>query len=330
MSSCNRELPVDEYGRECSACGQYKSREAYTSSVLGKHGMSSMCRACLSAKGKAKRAAAAARAEKPKKLVDSEGKECSKCKTYKPYSECGKDVAQKDKLTSACKACKRAQFENWKTQNPEKLNASIKRWNEANIDYVRERARKYAAVRREELADGEYARREKVYRESDPERWSAYCKKSYAKNKDVIRERQKADRRNRPEAHAAYDAKKRAQRSNGFCPWANQGAVEAIYRLAQTLSRNSNYDFHVDHIVPLVSKSVQGLHAETNLRIVLASDNLTKGNKFDPDAFDPRDVPGIHYCDIVGCTGVELPIFADMVARSVWKEHFSTLRQACI
>ena len=57
-------------------------------------------------------------------------------------------------------------------------------------------------------------------------------------------------------------------------PWADMEAIAAIYRQAKALGKT------VDHIVPLNSRLVCGLHCEDNLRIVSAEENRKKGNKF--------------------------------------------------
>lgn len=60
--------------------------------------------------------------------------------------------------------------------------------------------------------------------------------------------------------------------------WVNWGRVRKIYTEAKRLTQLTGRAHHVDHIVPLRSPFVCGLHCEDNLRIVLAHDNRRKGN----------------------------------------------------
>lgn len=65
-----------------------------------------------------------------------------------------------------------------------------------------------------------------------------------------------------------------------FVPWANKDKIAAIYEMAKKMTKNTGIQYHVDHIVPIAGKTVTGLHHEGNLRIIPASENLRKYNKF--------------------------------------------------
>ena len=66
--------------------------------------------------------------------------------------------------------------------------------------------------------------------------------------------------------------KRRAAKLNAIVAWTNLEKIKEIYK-------NCPKGFHVDHIIPLVSDKVCGLHVENNLRIIPAEENISKGNK---------------------------------------------------
>jgi hypothetical protein len=52
------------------------------------------------------------------------------------------------------------------------------------------------------------------------------------------------------------------------------------YRLAECRKEITGFDWHVDHIIPLKSKLVSGLHVPTNIQVIPAAMNLRKGDRF--------------------------------------------------
>jgi len=77
--------------------------------------------------------------------------------------------------------------------------------------------------------------------------------------------------------------KRRATSKLAQPEWSNKDAMADTYRMARELSQITGTQWHVDHIVPLQSKNVCGLHNHFNLRVITASENLQKGNRIWPD-----------------------------------------------
>ena len=57
--------------------------------------------------------------------------------------------------------------------------------------------------------------------------------------------------------------------------------IKDLYELARLLSSTTCTPHHVDHIIPLQGENVSGLHCPSNLRVITASENCRKSNKFD-------------------------------------------------
>jgi len=82
---------------------------------------------------------------------------------------------------------------------------------------------------------------------------------------------------------SAKVAKRRAAKLQATVAWADKDKIAAIYVEAQRLSELTGVVYHVDHIVPLISKKVCGLHNEFNLQVLPGVENLKKHNRHWPD-----------------------------------------------
>ena len=128
---------------------------------------------------------------------------------------------------------------------------------------------------------------EKKYRDSVKDKKAVY---DAVYNKNLSEEKrlkynQKAlayQKSNLPK-YAAANAKRHAETMKARPKWANLKAIEDFYVRSAAWSKLSGEPHHVDHIVPISSDIVCGLHCEANLRIIPAFENVSKGNRHWPD-----------------------------------------------
>lgn len=137
---------------------------------------------------------------------------------------------------------------------------------------------------------------------ANPEKVKAYTQRVQAKwraaNRDLARARVLASHRKKPEyyrqttadwakanphlARAKYKAYMTRKRQ-AIPGWANEFFIEEAYHLAQLRSAMTGFVWHVDHIVPLTSPIVCGLHTHDNLQVIPGVLNISKGNRYWPD-----------------------------------------------
>lgn len=101
--------------------------------------------------------------------------------------------------------------------------------------------------------------------------------------KELLRWRSAEYARNNRHLLNARDARRRAAELRAVPRWADRAGIEQIYKDARDLTRTLGQEWHVDHIVPLRSDVVCGLHVVANLQLLEAGLNRRKSNSFWPD-----------------------------------------------
>lgn len=146
----------------------------------------------------------------------------------------------------------------WRVQNPERTKAVNEKWNQL-------RAKPRLPKTPEQRLEAHRA----YHRE--------YKRKAYAKNPTIHQKAASTSKRKNRATYTALQTKRKAQQKNAIPAWANLDVIQKLYKQAALLKKT------VDHIVPLQSSIVCGLHCESNLQLLTDKENSSKGNRFWPD-----------------------------------------------
>lgn len=104
-----------------------------------------------------------------------------------------------------------------------------------------------------------------------------------AAHPDRVAANKKKTRAAHPAAHAANEARRNARKVQATPAWANHLAMQCWYEFAALKTRLTGARWEVDHIVPLRSKLVCGLHTDYNMQAITRRENTNKGNRFWPN-----------------------------------------------
>lgn len=108
-------------------------------------------------------------------------------------------------------------------------------------------------------------------------------KENVERYKEYQTDYQKRYRENKPYMHRARWAKRYAAKLQATPAWADDRYIRLFYEMAAADTILTGIEHQVDHIVPLQSDIVCGLHWEQNLQVLPAADNLSKSNRWWPD-----------------------------------------------
>lgn len=219
-------------------------------------------------------------------------KACCRCGDVKPLDQYAKKHDAKDGRGSACKSCVKTYNADYRIANKARLAERNKEWRALNAErIIADKKRMYAANAETERAKA------KAYREANKEETLQKRRDYYSRNRDACVETVRLWRaefgaawgrgyyaKNRSKLRAKESAR-RAQCKRATPAWANPAEIEAFYETADALGMWTGEWYEVDHIVPLVSKKVCGLHVQANMQVLPKSENARKRNLHWPDMF---------------------------------------------
>lgn len=200
-------------------------------------------------------------------------KKCAKCKSVLALSSFNKNKSKPDGLGTECRPCANAHSTQYYAKDIGAHSARGKKNYIAKRGEYKERARKWEAAnrpRKRELAAG--------YRSANKEKIKEFSKRDWQKHNAKRLAKKKQYRQENPGIGAAHVRARQTRKQRAMPTWADTDKISRIYKACAAVTRATGVMHHVDHFYPLKSDFVCGLHNEFNLRIITASDNLTKSN----------------------------------------------------
>ena len=143
---------------------------------------------------------------------------------------------------------------------------------------------------KEDWAIDNAKRKEKPKSEAAKEAGRRY----YEKNKEAVKARASArpneakqayrnkHKKENPELYKALTSVRKRRHRDATPKWVTAEqklAMRGLYLQAQKMTKITGERYVVDHIVPLISPDVCGLHVPWNLRVITKEENLIKSNK---------------------------------------------------
>lgn len=216
-------------------------------------------------------------------------KTCSKCKNGKEIKEFTKDANCKDGLRPSCRECHAAYRDankdrakevtkKWRENNAASFSAKQKAWRLKNLEKCKaQRAANYNYNKERDLEAG------RRYKAEHKERLAQLQYNKYWADPITARLTMLQYRRANPDKSRAWRMKRIAAEKRSIPLWVNHDAILKAYEAADMMMQLLGERYEVDHIVPLQSKYVCGLHVANNLQVLPRSDNRKKSNRHWPD-----------------------------------------------
>jgi hypothetical protein len=132
-----------------------------------------------------------------------------------------------------------------------------------------------------------------IYNKTTLKEWKVAYDKMYRETRmtdsqkdskrEYMRMYQREYTKKNPDWNCAHASARRAEEFKATPRWADKTSIRKFYKEAADRTKTTGEKYEVDHIVPLKSEIVCGLHCEQNLQVIKKNENASKGNRWWPD-----------------------------------------------
>lgn len=197
-------------------------------------------------------------------------KHCPKCDRDLDLELFGLNRRTKSGINSWCKECCRRNTARYRSTeegaqkhrereksrylvNPDAIKKRAKEWHHANREKAKLTAKKNYLIRK--LSPD--------FKEKENFRQRKWYQRNPAKGIARTRNRQSIQMRAMP----------------SWLSFIERAQIQEFYDICIAVTKQTGIKHHVDHIIPLKGKRVNGLHVPWNLQVITASENCSMGNK---------------------------------------------------
>jgi hypothetical protein len=204
-----------------------------------------------------------------------------------------------DQYRNVCKKCHNLSKKNWARANKEKKAESVHKYYAKKVGKHVDDCRRVIRTAEENIAINKQKKKEyyqknrekvllaaKIYADNNKKERKEYHKQWRAKNKDYKAEQDRLWRQRNPAKINVYSNARRSRKLRAMPNWLtaiHHAQIQEMYDIAAALTTQKGTMHHVDHIHPLHGYGFSGLHVPWNLRVVTASENLSKGRNLPPE-----------------------------------------------
>jgi len=173
----------------------------------------------------------------------------------------------------------RARAKQWRQDNGGRAKARDAKWYSDNKDAANKRGAEYYLANKDKMREAG-----KVWRVTNAKKITEANRLKRQQDGERIRARRRQHYLDNKAAYIANARNREAGKRLAMPAWADRDKIKAFYDKAARMTIEMGIAYVVDHVIPMRSKWVCGLHVQTNLQVITKEANLRKGNTFEPEA----------------------------------------------